>query len=221
MVHEPERQVDDGTMQGSDPGGDGLLRRRLARVGNVLGTGAFVILMLMMAILVITMIQSQRTGGPPDLFGHQLYIITGGSMNPTFEAGSLAILDPVSADEIDVGDVITYRGASAETPLTTHRVREVNESGGERSFVTRGDANRVDDPPVMAEQLVGRVVYTVPYAGRLMEFGQTRRGLLTLVIIPGLVIIGFEVRNLLYLAGEMEKQKRQDQREDESDRVSV
>jgi signal peptidase len=175
-----------------------------------------------MVVLVFALVQSQRMGGPPTLFGYQFYIIAGGSMSPTFEAGSLAIVKSTPADEVNVGDVITYRGTSADAPLTTHRVRKIIEEGAERSFITRGDANLVDDAvPVTGERLVGRVAHTIPYAGELLAFGRTRRGLMTLVIVPGLVIIGFEVRTLLKLSGQLEQQKKEEQEEETSEQVSA
>ena len=60
----------------------------------------------------------------------------------------------------------------------THRVVGVGfGSEGERLFVTRGDANDVDDEPVRAVQVRGVVAYSVPYLGHLNTWvGMNRPG---------------------------------------------
>lgn len=84
---------------------------------------------------------------------------------------------------------------------------QVNTEGG-LSFTTRGDANDVDDPhPVAAADVVGVVKYALPYAGYVMDFGQSKAGIISMVMIPGALIIIFELRNLFRLAAEDEAKK--------------
>lgn len=186
----------------------------LKRSFNIISNGAFALLLITMVFLVFTMVQSQLIGGPPSLAGYQMYIVQGGSMSPTFEAGSLAFLKPIESQNIAAGDIITYRSAGGGETLTTHRVMAVNREGGELNFTTRGDANLVNDHlPVYPENIVGQIRYTVPYAGYLMSFGQSTTGVIVLVFIPGAFIIVFELRNLFRLAAEWEKEKASKQKE--------
>ncbi len=180
----------------------------LKKAFNLAGNVAFACILLIMVVLVYSMVQSKLTGGgPPQVFGHQMYIVLGGSMSPAFEAGSLAFLKPENPQNIVEGDIITYRPPSGEGTLTTHRVMQVNREHG-LSFTTRGDANDVDDQhPVMAANVVGKVQFTVPYAGYLMNFGQSKTGVISLVMIPGVLIIIFEMRNLFRYAAEWEAEK--------------
>lgn len=185
-------------------------QRRKAGMGRKLinfgGNVVFVVLIFCMAVLVISMIQSRMLGNVPTLGGYQMYIVLGGSMSPTFEAGSLAFVEPTDARNIVEGDIITY--VSKGDSFTTHRVMEVNHFGDELAFTTRGDANLVNDSSlVYPENLVGRVVYAMPYAGFLMDFGQTPAGLLSLIIAPGLFIIAFEVRNIMHCSAQLEEEK--------------
>ena len=182
---------------------------------NFLGNVAFVALIFMMAVLVFTLVQTRLTGGPPTMFGHQMFIVQGGSMSPAFEAGSLAFIRPVDAYTVKVGDVITY--VTQGDSFTTHRVAAVNMDGGELSFTTRGDANLVDDSlPVYPENLVGKVVQTLPYAGFVLSYGQTPTGVLLMVIIPGIFVIAFELRNLFHYAAELEEEKKKEQEQEAS-----
>lgn len=158
----------------------------------------FAVLLLTIALLVFAMVQSRISGAPPQIAGYQMYIVVGASMSPTFEAGSLAFLQPVDPEGIQAGDVITYRGRGGDSSLTTHRVMAVHHEEGALTFTTRGDANQVNDAaPVGAGAVVGKVKFTVPYAGFLMDFAQTPKGLLALVIVPGVLVIIFELRNIV------------------------
>lgn len=187
------------------------------KIFNLAGNVVFFIMLFIMCILVFSMVQSRITGGPPSLAGYQMYIVQGGSMSPAFEAGSLAFLRPVDPHSLSVGDIITYGSAGGGKTLTTHRIANVNRDDGNFSYTTRGDANEVNDPiPVYPENIVGQVVYAMPYAGYLMNFGQTKTGIIALVFIPGALIIIFEVRNLFRLAAEWEEEKARKKKKSDS-----
>jgi len=185
----------------------------LAKAGQILGNTIFVLSLLIMAALVFSMVQSKFTGKPPTVAGHQMFIVLGGSMSPTFEVGSLAFVKPVEPQKLEVGDIITFKSTDQSELMTTHRIVGVNHEGGVMSFTTRGDANDADDAlPAKPERIVGTVNMAVPYAGYLMQFGQTQKGMIALVIVPSVLIIIFELRNLFryYAQWEAEKKARKD-----------
>lgn len=173
-------------------------------VGNVL----FCCLLFLMVALVFSMVQSRLRGGPPQVAGHQMYIVLSGSMSPAFDAGSLAFVQPTAPQNIAAGDIITFRSAGKGDTLVTHRVVQVNREGG-LYFTTRGDANDINDQhPVPAADVVGKVNFALPYAGYVMNFGQSKLGILALVLIPGVLIIIFELRNLFQLAAGWDAEKK-------------
>ncbi|NLZ39171.1 MAG: signal peptidase I [Firmicutes bacterium] len=179
------------------------------KLWQITGNIAFAILLLVMIFIMFSLVQSRLLKRPPSIAGYQMYIVLGGSMSPTFEAGSLAFLKPVSPAEIKEGDIITYRSPFDPDNITTHRVMEVHYEDNQYSFTTRGDANDVDDAnPVLAGDVIGKVHFTIPYAGYLMNFGRSKSGLLALVIIPGLLIIIFEVRNIFHYAVLLQEEKK-------------
>ena len=176
-------------------------------ITTVLANTLFILALVFMAVLVFSLLQSRVTGSPPTIAGHHLYVVLSGSMSPAFEAGGLVVVRPAEAEEIVVGDIITYWEPGEGAKLTTHRVVEVEDENG-LQFITKGDANEVvDQEPVPAENLVGKVVFAIPYAGYVADFAQSPQGLVTLVIIPGILIIVFEARNLLRYAAELEREK--------------
>jgi|LFRM01.1.fsa_nt_gb signal peptidase len=181
-----------------------ILKKIAAFIGNVL----FACLLLIMLFIIFSLVQSRVLNTTPSIAGYRMYIVIGGSMSPTFEAGSLAFVKPVPPEEIAAGDIITFHSENNPNNITTHRVREVLDEKGEISFITRGDANDVDDTPVPVGNVIGRVDFTIPYAGYLMNFSRSKQGMLALVIIPGILIIIYEIRNLFRYAAELEKEQK-------------
>ncbi len=163
---------------------------------RVAGNFVTALLLIMMVSLSFFLIQSRISGGSPAIAGHQMYVVLSGSMNPAFDTGSIVFVRPTEPSEIVEGDIITFSSTGDATRKTTHRVVGLNWDNG-LSFITRGDANNVNDPnPVPAENVVGRVTGSVPYIGYLFGFAQTRLGLILLIFIPGLFLIIMELRRL-------------------------
>lgn len=168
----------------------GSSAKKARKVMKIAGNGLFGLVILLVIVMVFSVIQNKVSGGPPRIAGYHMYIVLSGSMAPAFDAGSMVFVKPVEPEEIKEGDIITYRGLGDSSFLTTHRVVEIIGSGKDLEFVTKGDANDVNDPyPVPGENLVGRVALAVPYMGYLMTFGQTKQGMLLLIVVPGVLLI--------------------------------
>lgn len=126
------------------------------------------------------------------------YVVLSGSMEPTISTGDAIIVDGVDPAEIEERDVITYLRSGADTP-TTHRVVGITEEGGELAFVTQGDANdQPDASPVRASQVMGIVVFTIPFIGYVIEFVNTPTGFVTLVILPFALLLLSEIHSIVW-----------------------
>jgi signal peptidase len=89
-------------------------------------------------------------------------------MSPALKLGDMVIASKVSPDVIREGDVIEFRQGEM---MVIHRVIEIEESGGAKQFITKGDANSVADmDPVSPEQVKGRVILNVPRLGWVTLF---------------------------------------------------
>lgn len=111
------------------------------------------------------------------LCGGRIVTVLSGSMEPTYRTGSLLFVRPVDADTLRSGDVIAYM--IAPRVMVTHRIVEVlrDDSGG-LCFRTKGDANTAaDELPVRGENVVGKPVLAVPYAGYAVNYVQQPPGL--------------------------------------------
>ncbi|MBS3902634.1 MAG: signal peptidase I [Dethiobacter sp.] len=165
-------------------------------------------IMLLMAVLVFSLLQS-RIAGVPAVAGYKIYIVLSGSMSPAFEAGSVVLVRPIEATALQVGDIITYHDPDPEKAETivTHRVIAVQPTDPV-SFITRGDANDANDPlPLPAANLIGRVDFNVPHLGFIFSFVRTRMGIILLVIVPAVLIIATELRKLMGYAQALEREK--------------
>jgi len=116
----------------------------------------------------------------------EVKIVKSGSMEPAISTGSLVVVKPHSIYK--KGDVITFgKDTKSEVP-TTHRVVDLNADG---TYTVKGDANEEVDPnPVAKRDVIGKVAFSVPYAGFVLDFARQPIGFALLIAIPaGLVIL--------------------------------
>jgi signal peptidase len=147
--------------------------------GNIV-TGFFIALFLIAAIIALA-----------PFAGWHFDAVLSGSMEPTVPTGGMVILGPVSAGDIQVGDIIAYDNGRVEV---CHRVISIQD-GTPARFVTRGDANRSPDgTPVTPEMVTGKLVVAIPLAGYLISFVKTPLGLFLTILLPLLALIGIELK---------------------------
>jgi signal peptidase len=123
------------------------------------------------------------------LLGWQLQSVQSGSMAPTYPVGSLVVVGPLNASQVEVGMPIVFEDPQLPGRLVTHRV--IGQLAGDPiSFVTQGDANTVRDPfAVPARQVRGHVLWHVSHLGNLMDFLQWPRSFLILVVVPAALLV--------------------------------
>lgn len=99
-------------------------------------------------------------GGLP--FGISPYVVQSGSMTPALPVGAIVYVDTnADAGGVLPGEVVAFELGEGKT--CTHRVVAVNSDG---TYVTKGDANEsADKAPVPPSDVIGTVVFDVPYAG--------------------------------------------------------
>lgn len=129
------------------------------------------------------------------VFGREMYVVRGASMQPSISLGSVVFVDRIDPTQIHAQDVITFRGPSGS--VVTHRVMSVSEAG-DLAFITRGDANDSNDPvAVPGSSVIGRVEQAVPGVGLLIAVLGTGGGALcALGFLASLVLIGWFVEEL-------------------------
>lgn len=135
-----------------------------------------------------------------------IFIVQSGSMEPSIKTGSAVIT--IKSDSYERNDVITFKNANKAT--VTHRIQYKFDE--ENNYLTAGDANKtLDQGKVSNQQIIGKVIFTLPYAGYVAGFAKTPKGFILLVIIPATIIIYEEFKylkkELLKLTAKYKKRK--------------
>lgn len=137
----------------------------------------------------------------------QIKSVLSGSMEPAIHTGSVVIIK--SAPLYAVGDVITFGADNKQNIPVTHRIIEAKQIGLRESFKTKGDANGDPDMgTVQSTDVVGKVLFTVPYLGYLLEFTKQPAGFYSFVIVPAILIaLGelFKIGKEVYLMWQRKK----------------
>ncbi len=138
--------------------------------------------------------------------GIKVKVVKSGSMEPVIHTGSIVVIKP--APMYVVGDIITF-GADTKMQIpTTHRVVEITE-GPTKIFTTKGDANDSIDPSnVYLEDIHGKVIFTVPTVGFILDFARKPLGFALIVGLPALMIIIEEIGKIIEEIKRMRREKR-------------
>lgn len=127
---------------------------------------------------------------------YKVKIVKSGSMEPAIKTGGIVVIKPESA--YAVGDVVTF-GADTKTQIpTTHRIIEMGDGTLGTSIRTKGDANNAPDPrPTPLSEVSGKVVFTLPYVGFLLDFARKPIGFALLVGLPAFAVIVDELGKII------------------------
>lgn len=126
---------------------------------------------------------------------YQIKIVLSGSMEPAIKVGSVAIIKPVS--NYKIGDIITFGKDDKENVPTTHRIAETHVVAGEMFFVTKGDANNnTDSSEIRERDIVGKVLFSIPFLGYMIDFAKKPIGFFLLIGIPAIAIVADELRKV-------------------------
>lgn len=149
--------------------------------GSGLRSGLFTVLLISLLAIAIGIGVIPRA-----MDGASLTVLTG-SMEPSYEPGDIVVTVP--RDSYAIGDAVTIQPESGKPTLITHRVVAIRQTPDGTGYVTRGDANGADDEPIVAAQVMGTVIYSVPKLGYVQEFIGTHRATVTIGL--GLALLGY------------------------------
>ena len=150
----------------------------LKKVCNLLSTILMLLLVVIAALLLV-----------PKLLGYTQYAVISGSMEPNIPVGSIVYDKEVEPEELEIGDVITYR-LSGDT-LVTHRIVAIDDAT--QTVQTKGDANEAEDgTPVPYSEIVGLKAFHVPLLGYISIYGKTPLGIAAVCgVLVVLILLNF------------------------------
>lgn len=115
----------------------------------------------------------------PMPFGYGAAVVLSGSMEPEFSKGDLIIVEDTA--EFDLNDIVVFKSGNS---LVVHRIVGI---GGEE-VVTKGDANNVADDPIKSSDVLGKVLFHIPFVGNVVNFIKTPVGTILLVAAAILLV---------------------------------
>ncbi|WP_373604948.1 signal peptidase I SipW [Bacillus sp. AFS017336] len=177
------------------------MKKILSIVGNILKS-IFLVILCFLAFIVIS---SRFTGGESTMLGYQLKAVLSGSMEPTFHTGSIIVVKlGTNPSSYQKGDIVTFH---MDNKLITHRIVAVHQKDGEISYKTKGDNNNAQDLwTVYPQNILGKYSnFTIPYIGYALNFVSSKAGSALLLIVPGILLTLFAIRNLFQLRKEFEQ----------------
>jgi signal peptidase len=132
----------------------------------------------------------------------QTYVVPTGSMVPLIYPGAVAVVKPNT--DVRVGDIIAFENPNDQYQLILHRAIEETNTG----WRTKGDANpTIDNWIVPSKNIKGRLLFSIPLVGHIVAFTRTKIGFGLLVLIPGIVLLFLNFREM-YEGFKEEKIKR-------------
>lgn len=178
------------------------------KIGTIIGV-VLCLVLIPMLVVNLTLIAKSLTspGQVPDAGGVVPLIVMTDSMYPQIQSGDLILCRVEEAEDVEVGDVIAFFDPAGSGSVVSHRVQEFYTQDGEIYFITKGDANNIQDSkPVPAKNLVGTFWKRFPGLGEAALFMQSTTGIIVCVVLPLLALIAYDlIRGRLY-----EKKKQAD-----------
>ena len=114
-------------------------------------------------------VMSTQVDNLPKLFGVGEVVFLSGSMQPTIEVGSLGIVH--EEKNYKEGDIVTY---IKDRTLITHRIKEIKS---DKEIIVQGDANNIADEPISKDMIEGKIIFTIPYMGSILQILKTPYGI--------------------------------------------
>ena len=162
----------------------------MSAVCSALGTLILIILIIVCIPLTV-----------PKFLGYQLYTVVTGSMEPEIPVGALLISKQTDIENIEKGDIVTFRSKESSMigVIITHRVVDIHEGmNGQVLLETRGDANQYADGYFVDQSnLIGRAVYYTKeknVVAGIFSFLTNKVGFLACIVLPCLLVGVFAMR---------------------------
>jgi signal peptidase len=95
-------------------------------------------------------------------------------MTPNIEINDIILVKKCDIRELEKDDIITF---TKEKKVISHRIVKVIGNDDDRMFITKGDNNKIEDDGFVEEnQIIGKVIFTIPKIGKLVMYIQEKNG---------------------------------------------
>lgn len=161
---------------------------------------------LLAALFAFTTLATRDTNQVASLAGYTPLTVASDSMS-AFRAGDLIIIRKCDPQTLKQGDIVTFHTIiNNEFALNTHRITEIQDLGGARSYVTKGDNNELADIHMIADgDIVGKYVCHLAGFGKVMSFLSSSLGFLLVIVLPLLIFFIYQVYHLITVSIDLKK----------------
>lgn len=118
-------------------------------------------------------------------------------MIPVYDIGDVLIVKEVSPEEIKVEDDIVYKGekGSYRNKTITHRVQKIDkQEDGNYRIITKGVANRAQDPEINQTQVLGKVIGQVSIFSLILK---VLTNIYVIILIPVIILIYKNIKRII------------------------
>lgn len=147
-------------------------------------------------VLVVLMVLLAAALWGVQLLGVDVYVVQSGSMEPDYPTGSVVYVTPAEPEELQLGAVVTFRVGNGA--LGTHRIVEITEDRGQTLYRTKGDANDQADGLISADDIVGKVRFSLPLLGYMVAYIQTPPGMYVAIAVAACILLLMVLPDLLF-----------------------
>ena len=174
---------------------------------------AAAIALILVSVFVLLSVVLTPAGQVPQVLGYSVFRVMTGSMEPEIREDSLLVVKKTPPEDIVPGDVISFFSPDPmlEGAVNTHRVARIEKENGRIRFITKGDANVIEDTyPTDASALVGRVVFQSYGLGKAVSLLSNPLVFGIIILLPLLVILLMNLYRAVRIAADMAKKEEEE-----------
>lgn len=120
-----------------------------------------------------------------------------GSMEPAIPVGAYVVVKKTEDANLKEGSIVAFLNPYDEYQTIVHRIAKIEKNGPVTAISTKGDNNKNGDLFTLSgNDIIGELVFTIPYLGYIAQFIRTPLGFFLFVGIPALIIIGLQIKKI-------------------------
>lgn len=187
-------------------------------------------------VTILTFVSTTKADGTRDIGGRMLFTVQSDSMSPTFNKGDLLVGKRLTDDakgKLKKDDIISYHYDinldGQKNEINSHRIVDIiapNTEENDTDFVkykTHGDNNPTatekDYEIVRADEIICTYSFRVPYAGKVLDFLQTKKGFMLAVVLPMGLFFIYELIVFVKRFTEIKSEGKQELTAEEEERI--
>lgn len=169
--------------------------------------------LILVSVFVLLSVVLTPAGQVPQVLGYSVFRVMTGSMEPEIREDSLLVVQKTPPEDIAPGDVISFFSPDPmlEGAVNTHRVVRVEKENGRIQFITKGDANVIEDTyPVDASALVGKAVFKSYWLGKAVSLLANPLVFGIIILLPLVIILVMNLCRAVRIAADIAKKEEEE-----------